>query len=200
MALRGREPYHFGLLRGGIPPWRLSAPAARSWRHSLVVGGFLLPRHIDSAQEAARARSLEVLVEITTIAEAGGKKRLTTVLAEFKNGYAKGWAVCVPESFKAALDIQPKPGTLTLTQGKWICFQPGDLIYDNCAPYERRTWAEALKEIDAAFQVTEGCTDILGEVAFEVYKPKRERTALEKVGHQRLPAHKFLKALICGER
>tara|TARA_B110000444_G_scaffold151049_1_gene141328 strand:- start:120 stop:434 length:315 start_codon:yes stop_codon:yes gene_type:complete len=58
---------------------------------------------------------------------------------EFEDGYAKGFAVAVPDCFKNALNTGQ--------------FSAGDLLYSNKSAYEK-VWSEALKDLQYSIEVS----------------------------------------------
>lgn len=79
-------------------------------------------------------------------------------IAVFVNGFASGWKIALPESFKDALDIKltevvrNKITKLMWTQGNLFSFQKGDTFYDNKAAYNN-IWEIALNKIKIAIQI-----------------------------------------------
>lgn len=80
------------------------------------------------------------------ISESKKQYRLTATIATFVDDYAIGWAFCIPEHFKLALDIEMSNRTKTEmgmqysyaieTQGFRFKFNVGDVIHSNKLAYE----------------------------------------------------------------
>ena len=74
------------------------------------------------------------------------------LIANFVEGFAHGWKMAVPESFKDALDIKLTPRTLAgktemlWTQGRIYDFYAGYTIYDTKLAYNE--WGEAIKHLN----------------------------------------------------
>lgn len=99
---------------------------------------------------------------------------------EFRDGYVIGFAMCLPECFKPALESE--------------MFHVGDTIYDSPKAYEG-TWADALRNINHVFQVTSTTKDRVG---FDVYAPNEERTNLTHVQHESRTQSDFIDLLRTG--
>ncbi len=77
-------------------------------------------------------------------------QRLIDLLKAPGDEHAKGWFMCVPSCFNAALDIRQterkRDGQRILiwTQGSAFSFKKGDKIYDTLDAYSE--WSKALKK------------------------------------------------------
>ena len=96
---------------------------------------------------------------------------------EFQNGYAVGWAMCVPECFKDSLRTK--------------AFAVGDVFYDTAKGYEG-TWAEALHHIKLFVQIRS-----LGpqSVTCAFFRPSKDRTAVVQVETKSIPVEEFIMCL-----
>lgn len=99
---------------------------------------------------------------------------------EFKDGYAVGWKMSVPDCFKDSI--------------KTKAFNVGDVFYDSPEAYER-TWMEALCHIQLSIQIQSFSPN---SVAYTVFKPNKDRTALVQVATETATADDFIKFLRCG--
>lgn len=126
-------------------------------------------------------------------------RRGSKLIAEFVDGFAKGWFMPVKECFKHELDIKytqrvkNKITSYELTQGNYYCFSAGQVIYDNVLAYDY--WAKAINSIKYVCQIIESKPDlplnmentefiknlskINGYVKFTVYKKNNETEQLE---------------------
>ncbi|MFH1707846.1 MAG: hypothetical protein ABIF71_08005 [Planctomycetota bacterium] len=119
---------------------------------------------------AERARALAVLAELRVLADAGTSRRLAGVLTEFDDpaaagtagitGYARGWAMCVPDTFRAAFDIDP----VKHRQGWRFQFRRGHTVYDHREAYEAITGGPAVR-VTACLQVTRDSTPVARALA-----------------------------------
>jgi NAD-dependent DNA ligase len=110
--------------------------------------------------------------------------RSTSLIANFVNGYADGWAFAVGEAFRDQLDITLSERIVThkkikiWTQGEDFCFRKGETIYDTIMAYQE--WAEAYKAIKQMIQIKDAAPayrffDSPGFVEFNLLKPISER-------------------------
>ncbi len=89
--------------------------------------------------------------------EARRDKRSNVLIAYFVEGFAIGWKMAVPESFKEALDIKLTSRVLSektemiWTQGPIYNFHEGDTFYDTKLAYQE--WGEALKHLKLCVQI-----------------------------------------------
>lgn len=85
-------------------------------------------------------------------------RRSKDLIAFFKDGYATGWRMAVPEAFKAALDIRltarivNNVSVKAWTQGRMFAFERGDTLYD--AKHVSEDWIDGLKRLTIGVQVT----------------------------------------------
>jgi hypothetical protein len=159
--------------------------------------------------------------------EDGGKPpRSLILIADFVNGYAKGWHFAVGDCFKDELDIKYTPRkeagkeVMRWTQGMEYHFAEGNLIYDTPKAYLQ--WSEALKHINCVCSVllakpnkwvevkkSKTETDskkrkkkewklIKGHVHFKLSKPNAERDGLQAVGSYDLTQNEFVAFLKTG--
>lgn len=130
-------------------------------------------------------------------------QRSDTLIANFVDGFALGWKMAIPESFKEALDIKLTPRILAKktkmvwTQGLIYNFHEGDILYDTKLAYNR--WEEALKHLQLCVQIQsasssgyvpnetmiDGLSDKkkqlkYGSLLFKIYRPNKEKTAIEE--------------------
>jgi len=87
------------------------------------------------------------------------QERSERLIADFEDGYAKGWFMAIGEHYRNELDIilsersKKKETYLIWTQGPYFSFAPGNIFYDNKSAYET-VWSEAVKNINIACQIT----------------------------------------------
>ena len=124
--------------------------------------------------------------------------------------YAEGWHMCVPGAFNAALDLVEirrsvrGVSQMTWTQGPWLAFDRGDILYDT--PKAGARWDKALKHIGVCYQVDSARSAALpmdgpkdmGVVRFSVLSPNRDRSRLEKRGVLEVDQYDFVEFLING--
>ncbi len=97
-----------------------------------------------------------------SIALRDNDERMDELLADFAQGFAKGWRMAVGTCFRDALDVRltdkivegTKTKTREWTQGGTFSFSGGDTLYDTSRAYER--WETALQSIGTAYQVLGG--------------------------------------------
>ena len=94
---------------------------------------------------------------------------------EFKDGYAVGWEMSVLDCFKDSI--------------KTKTFNVGDVFYDSPEAYEG-TWMEALCHIQLSIQIQSFNPS---SVAYTVFKPNKDRTALVQVATETATADNFKK-------
>lgn len=106
--------------------------------------------------------------------EARRDDRGYALIANFENGFALGWKMAVPETFKEALDIKLTPRMfakkkeMLWTQGRLYDFHEGDTIHDTKNAYKK--WEEALKYLKLSVQVQFASSS--GYVNYEVIEVK----------------------------
>jgi len=159
---------------------------------------------------ASKDHSLQILGR--TVGASSRQERLTDLLSEFPGGYADNWYMQIPDVFRGAVDIQQTirvsagKQQLVWTQGSTFSFKVGDTLYDTPDAYQE--WATALKKLRLCVAV-KSATDSrpvskdnpkrhAGYVAFEIFKPNRDRSAVEKVGEQSCSQDEFVRFLIAG--
>ncbi len=144
------------------------------------------------------------------------EKRSLNLIADFVDGYAKGWFFAVSESFKDCLDIKymerkepqdegPSRSVMRWTQGQDFCFAEGHRIYDTPKAYLQ--WSEALKHIKFSIEVLRaipaGWVDqnhrTEGAVTFKLEKPNSDCTGLETLGQYHMTQARFVEYLRTGE-
>lgn len=141
--------------------------------------------------------------------------RSTTLIAEFKDGFAKGWKMAVGEWFRDALDIRltdrivNKKKQKVWTQGKLFSFKQGDLITD-CKNEYGLIWEEAVKKINIAIQVLDAHSAFYfvndleerkysaGNVLFQILRPNNLKTKLIKAEFGRCSQVDFIEILKTG--
>ena len=154
-------------------------------------------------------RSLQILHAL--LAPAGGKyKRVAEPMVSFENGFTCGWALCVPESFRSALDIRQRVQTRNKrrsrvwTQGPWFHFQTGGILYDVPEAYGK--WPQAIKSVGICIHIVDAAPAMAtadglrdpGYVTFEVFAPNEERTAWVVRNEKTLTQDDFIRMLIAG--
>lgn len=159
---------------------------------------------------ASKDQNLQILEKV--VGATSRQERLTDLLSEFPGGYADGWYMRIPDAFRGALDVQQTirvsggKQQLVWTQGSTFTFKVGDALYDTPDAYQE--WATALKKIRLCVAV-KSANDArpiskdnpkrhAGYVAFEILKPNRDRSAVEKVGEQSCSQDEFVRFLIAG--
>lgn len=106
--------------------------------------------------------------------EARRDDRGYALLANFVDGFALGWKMAIPESFREALDIKLTPRMLAgkkhmlWTQGRLYDFHEGDLFHDTQHAYAK--WGKALKHLTLSVQVEHASPS--GYVTYETYRTK----------------------------
>ena len=109
--------------------------------------------------------------------EARRDDRGYALIANFVDGFALGWKMAIPESFKEALDIKLTPRRLAgktemlWTQGRIYDFHEGDTIYDTKLAYEE--WGKALKHFTLSVQVQFASSS--GYVTYETIETKDKK-------------------------
>ncbi len=89
--------------------------------------------------------------------EARKDERGYALIANFISGFASGWRMAVPESYKVALDIKLTPRRfdgkteMLWTQGRGYDFHAGDTLHD--CPEAYGNWGEALAHMMLSVQV-----------------------------------------------
>lgn len=138
------------------------------------------------------------------------QNRSLILIADFINGYAKGWHFAVGECFKDQLDIKYTDRSINgkktkiLTQGKLFCFAEGHVIYDTPKAYLQ--WSEALKHIKLRCFVIRAVPNRLdrkgniinGAVVFKLSKPNKNKDGLETIGQYDLTQNAFVTYLKTG--
>lgn len=98
---------------------------------------------------------------------------------QFVDGAAVGFAMYVPEAFRAALRSHS--------------FQAGDTIYDTRAAYDR--WDEALKRLQICLAVTNAVPGPGGSLTFTISRPNRDRTAIARDETRTVTQQEFIRLL-----
>ncbi|MCX5869703.1 MAG: hypothetical protein NTY00_03495 [Deltaproteobacteria bacterium] len=132
------------------------------------------------------------------------EKRRDALIINFVDGFALGWKMAVPESFKEALDIKLTARILAgkremlWTKGLIYNFHEGDTLYDTKLAYKE--WGEALKHLKLCVQVQSVSSSgyvtdetktndglvvkkqrlKYGSLIFKVYRPNEEKTAVKE--------------------
>ncbi|MCF6257691.1 MAG: hypothetical protein L3K25_15575 [Gammaproteobacteria bacterium] len=124
--------------------------------------------------------------------------RSYVLIANFIDGYAAGWKMALPESFKDALDIKLTPRTLSgktlkfWTQGRIYDFHEGDVIYNTKLAYDN--WDEALKSTFLGIQITSVTSS--GYVDTEVVRTKTNELTIFKSKGKSVPKEEIINELI----
>ena len=163
------------------------------------------------ADRGPRATSLETLSQLLDAFSRPRATRLLTLLADFADGHAAGWAFCVPRSFSRALDISKTVrrsngrSTEIWTQGARFTFSPGDTFYDSADAYD--SWERAVRGIRLCIEVV-AVTDVApatkerprspGKVVFRALTPDCERQDLADRGQHEMTQDEFVRFLIEG--
>ena len=147
-------------------------------------------------------------------------KRTSHLIADFVEGFAKGWFMAVKESFRNELDIKYLPrkkDKITYyewSQGPYYCFSQGQTIYDS--PLAYRAWELAIKNINNVCQIVDAQPNMPvrifdeslrkniicvkeGHVRFVILKPNNERTELIEHSRYELSQNNFVTFLKTGE-
>ena len=138
------------------------------------------------------------------------KRRSLDLIADFADGYAKGWYFAVGKCFRDQLDIKFTDRVINgkkirrWTQGKLFCFVEGYVIYDTPNGYLQ--WSEALKRIKLRCLVLRAVPNRLdskgnlinGAVVFKLSKPNRNKDSLETIGQYNLTQNDFVEFLKTG--
>jgi len=139
------------------------------------------------------------------------KQRSLKLIANFVDGFAKGWHFAVGEFFKNELDIkltervEKAKKVLRWTQGPFYCFAEGHTVYDTPKAYLQ--WSEALKHINLFCQVQRAVPNTLndktgrisGSVSFTLYRINQEKTGIENIGFYHLSQNDFVDFLKTGQ-
>jgi hypothetical protein len=137
-------------------------------------------------------------------------KRHSQIVAHFVNGYAKGWYMAVKECYRNELDIKyterkkNKQSFWEWTQGPYFSFSEGHLFYNTPKAYKK--WAEAIKDIKIACQITSATPTILdrnknlieGMVEFTIYEPDKKFASLKAAKNNKLSQKEFVNFLKTG--
>ena len=99
---------------------------------------------------------------------------------EFKDGFAVGFKMAVPECFKDSLSKEQ--------------FNTGDIIYDDMHAYSP-LWSDAVKHVSYACQVVQMVGD---DIEFAILRRKHGATSLTKQNAIREPVTKFIERLQNG--
>ena len=115
--------------------------------------------------------------------------RSTELIADFSDGFARGWFFAVRTSCREALDIKFVERVVdgkkesVWTQGNCYAFRAGEILYDTPLAYQD-TWQEARQHTRVAVQVDQAVPDTVddnkrivpGYVTFTVLRPDEART------------------------
>lgn len=138
------------------------------------------------------------------------KRRSTHLIADFKDGYAKGWSFAVPASFKDNLDIRwteriitrkdesgekIKTNVLSWTQGTDYKFSHGDCLYDTRLAYDLN-WSEALNHLRLMIQVAPSPSS--NNVSFALLRPNKAMSGIEKIARLECSQKDFVTLLKSG--
>ena len=146
-------------------------------------------------------------------------RRSLKLIAEFNDiGFAIGWKMTVWKCFRDALDIKytsRKENGKTVkrwTQGKAYSFSAGDIIYDTPRTHLEscKYWANAIWDIDQAFQIIEAQPAELKEengekiltpgfVKFEILTKNADQTTLDRKDVAGCTQAEFIEILKTGE-
>ena len=116
--------------------------------------------------------------------EARRDDRGYALIANFVDGFALGWKMAVPESFKEALDIKLTPRKfagkteMLWTQGRIYDFHEGDTLYDKKEAYQE--WGKALEQLTLCVQIQYATSS--GYVTYETIETKHKEI---EVMHQK---------------
>ncbi len=147
-------------------------------------------------------------------------KRTSHLIADFENGFAKGWFMAIKESFKNELDIKYLPRKkqsatyYEWSQGPYYCFSQGQTFYNSKLAYAK--WEYAIQHINVACQVLDAKPNVLvrifdeslnknivvvkeGHVRFVVLKPNNDLTKLIEHSRHELSQNSFVNFLKTGE-
>lgn len=147
-------------------------------------------------------------------------KRTPHLIADFENGFARGWYMAVKESFKNELDIkylsrQSKKTTYyEWSQGPYYCFSQGQTFYDSKLAYS--DWKTAINNITIACQILEAKPNTpikiynesvdkniievkLGYVRFVILKTNEERNKLTEFACYERSQNEFVNFLQTGK-
>ncbi len=132
------------------------------------------------------------------------------LLRDPDTGDAPGWHMCLPVCFNTALGIKQEPRSvgrvskLTWTQGGWISFATGDILYDSSKAYGR--WPTALKHVKVCYQIDYARSAALplvgkkdmGVVRFAVLSPNRDCSQMQRRGNLECDQYDFVELLMTG--
>lgn len=142
--------------------------------------------------------------------KSGRVTRTLELIADFTDGYAKGWYFAVGEWFKDQLDIkytnrmEKKKRVMRWTQGKYYCFDAGQVLYD--APTRGLQWCDAVKCFRIACSVVRATPNTIneekqfihGQVQFDLHQSRSDGVGLELIGHFQLSQNEFVNFLRTG--
>lgn len=141
--------------------------------------------------------------------------RSLDLIANFENGYARGWVFAVGECFRDQLDIKYTERVNTSpdgkkriisqwTQGPYFCFNEGHILYDS--PNGYLPWKEALKSFNFQCEILRASPCVTtpsrgitpGSVIFKLSSPDEKRESLKTIGQYHLSQSKFVEFLKIG--
>jgi hypothetical protein len=157
----------------------------------LIVGGVCSPRWVNcnggtKIENALRARKKgnefgrksvkpKILRECDWV-------RLMPRVVEFEDGRAQGFAMYLPEAFKAAIE--------------GYSFNPGDTIYDT--PEADHEWAKALTKVNICVKVVSAHSGETAQLVYDLYRPNENRTELVRTATHNTTQEEFLEQLRIG--
>jgi hypothetical protein len=143
-------------------------------------------------------------------------KRTPHLIADFENGFAKGWYMAVKESFKNELDIKylSRKDSFEWTQGPYYCFSQGQTFYDTKLAYS--DWESAISNTTKACQILEAKPNLPiklynesinkyvidvkeGYVRFVILKINEARSKLTEFACYEMSQNEFVTFLKTGE-
>ena len=130
--------------------------------------------------------------------EARRDDRGYALIANFGDGFALGWKMAVPETFKEALDIKltqrifANKKEMLWTQGRLYDFHEGDTIHDIKHTHEE--WGDALKHLKLSVQVQFASSS--GYVNYETVEVQNKKLAISQQKGKSKPKAEIIDRLV----
>ena len=136
-----------------------------------------------------------------------GRRKLSSVLSDFDDGYTSGWAFDVPKVFCRALGLSFEPGgdggndSGRCKQSSAFEFSRGDMLYDTRRANEDRAHAKICVQVRAATSVsraTETTPRNPGMVRFDLHTQSEDRRRFVHRASRCTTQDDFVRFLIAG--
>lgn len=151
--------------------------------------------------------ALAVLKTLCSREGVKGRRKLTTVLSEFADGYSDGWCFDVSKAFRPALAITYEEvkengrSRMQWKQGASFNFSRGDTLYDTKAAYKDRANANVCVQVKSATGVKLPGGDEprdSGTVIFDLLVQDENRRRFVSKGLETTTQDEFVRFLIAG--